>query len=367
MKNLGILALAAVSASAFANSATIGALNTFGGGDGWLAPAETNGWLDTTSNTRGFAYNAATGNLIVLSRTAGIPAPNGPQARILDGATGAHNPANPAHFLNQGTGIITGGTFTMSTVAADRNGNIYVANLATSAAASFRVYKWAGEGAAAPTVAISQAGFARLGDSLDLFESGGVTSISAAGSTYNNLARFQDSGSGFGSASTFSMSSPFYRVGHTFAGSHNAFFGKQTGPGQVGQSGTISGSSLLLAGMGGNLGSDGVAAMDYAEINGVKVLAVMDVNSSTVRIFNVNNPTAPVLMATGNNTSGTLASNGNATGQVKWGAINGGSATLYAMSTNQGIQAFNVNVVPEPATMAALGLGVAAMLRRRKK
>jgi hypothetical protein len=368
MKNLGILALAALSASAFANSATIGPLTGFGGADGWLAPAETNGWLDTANNTRGFAYNAATGNLIVVSRTAGsVPAPNGPQARILNGSTGFHDPTNSAHFLNQGTGVITGGTFTMSTVAADRSGNIYVANLATSALSAFKVYKWASEGAAAPTVAINQSGFTRAGDSLDLLDSGGTVSISAGGTGYNNLVRFQDSGSGFGPASTFSMSSPFYRIGHTFAGSHNAFFGKQTGPGQVGQSGTISGSSLLLAGMGSNLGADGIAAMDYAEINGVKVLAVMDMNSSTVRIYNVNNPTTPLLMATGNNTSGTLASNTNATGQVKWGAINGGSATLYAMSTNQGIQAFSVNVVPEPATMAALGLGVAAMLRRRKK
>lgn len=366
MKNLGILALAAVSASAFANSATMSALNTFGGGDGWLAPAETNGWLDTASNTRGFAYNAATGNLIVVSRTAGaVPAPNGPQARILNGTTGAHNPANPAHFLNLGSGVITGGTFLMSTVAADRNGNIYVGNVVTAAASNFRVYKWAGEGAAAPTVAVSQSGFTRLGDSLDLFESGGVTSISAAGSTYNNLVRFQDSGSGFGPGGVFSTgAAPHFRVGHTFAGSHDSLYGRQTS--DILKAGTITGSSLALVNST-TLTSAGEAPMDFAVVNGVKVLATVDVNNSTVRVYDVTNANTPVLLASANNTSGTLASNGNAVGQVKWGAISGTSATLYAMSTNQGIQAFTVNVVPEPATMAALGLGVAAMLRRRKK
>jgi hypothetical protein len=60
--------------------------------------------------------------------------------------------------------------------------------------------------------------------------------------------------------------------------------------------------------------------------------------------------------------------NANGSGQMAWNvAPDGMSATLYAMSTNQGIQAFNI-VVPEPGTtgLAALGL-VAAGARRRNR
>ena len=110
-------------------------------------------------------------------------------------------------------------------------------------------------------------------------------------------------------------------------------------------------------------------AMDYAVIDGYKMLATVDANSSMVRLYEIlgsGSGMTAVLRTSLTNTSGTLSANGNAVGQVRWGAINGNKATLYAMSTNQGIQAFNV-VVPEPSTVAAMGLGIAALLRKRMK
>ena len=354
MKKLAIFALAAAGASSLAATVTLAPKNSFSG-DGWLSPGETNGWLDTANNTRGFAYNSATGNLIVLSRTgAAIPPPNGPQARIVNGTTGDHDPLNPAHFLNQGTGVITGGTFLMSMVAADNNGNIYISNLATSAGANYQLYKWAGETAAAPTVAISQSGFTRLGDSLDLFQSGSTVTIGAGGTGYNNYVRFQDTGAGFGAGSIFSTgASAHYRLSHTFRGSADLTFAKQTSNNL--QVGSISGSTLTLTD-GTAITSAGECPMDYAVVGGVPLLAVMDVNNSNVRVYDVTNPNAPVLLATGTTTSGTLSGNTNATGQVRWGAISGGSATLYAMSTNQGIQAFDVTVASETTISGTLSL-----------
>jgi hypothetical protein len=110
-------------------------------------------------------------------------------------------------------------------------------------------------------------------------------------------------------------------------------------------------------------------------VNGYRLLGTIDSANSRVRVYDITTlPTSGTLvaLAEGNLTSGTLTGNGNGTAAVTWGLPTFNSAgvatvPLYAMSTNQGIQSFNVQVVPEPATMAALGLGVAAMIRRRKK
>lgn len=76
------------------------------------------------------------------------------------------------------------------------------------------------------------------------------------------------------------------------------------------------------------------------------------------------------LLGSGNNTLGALVANGNGTGDVTFGAptpTGDGriSVAVYAMSSNQGIQAFTL-LVPEPATGALLGLGVAALIGFRR-
>ena len=87
----------------------------------------------------------------------------------------------------------------------------------------------------------------------------------------------------------------------------------------------------------------------------------------------MTDPNAPLWIASRNNTTGTLAANGNGTGELAWGPeIDNGdgtfSANLYALSSNQGIQAFIVTV-PEPNSLAlaALGFGLVALLRRGRK
>jgi hypothetical protein len=84
-------------------------------------------------------------------------------------------------------------------------------------------------------------------------------------------------------------------------------------------------------------------------------------------VYDISNPTAPNLVATGNATSGTLVGNINATGSVQWGDIDHANqtATLYAMSSNQGIQAFTF-VVPTPASGGLLVMAGLAAIRRRR-
>ena len=96
------------------------------------------------------------------------------------------------------------------------------------------------------------------------------------------------------------------------------------------------------------------------------MLAVIDSNSSLVQVFDVSTPNTPLSLASGNNTTGMLTANGNGTGGVSWGSVTGNSATLYAMSTNQGIQAFTFTV-PEPTSALPLALGLFALLARRRR
>lgn len=101
---------------------------------------------------------------------------------------------------------------------------------------------------------------------------------------------------------------------------------------------------------------------------------MIDSNSSNVTIFDITNPATPVSLTSGNATTGTLTANANATGGLAWGNVIDNldstyTATLYAMNTNQGVQAFSVTMtaVPEPASwsmvFAAAGLGLAGLRR----
>ncbi len=105
--------------------------------------------------------------------------------------------------------------------------------------------------------------------------------------------------------------------------------------------------------------------LDVALVGGVPVLATLDTVTSGVNVYDVSSPLTPVLLASGNATSGALTANANGTVAVSWGAISGDSATLYAMSTNHGIQAFTFTV-PEPATAGLAALGLFGLLRRRR-
>jgi len=58
--------------------------------------------------------------------------------------------------------------------------------------------------------------------------------------------------------------------------------------------------------------------------------------------------------------------NGNAVGGLAFGTVNG-TPTIYALSTNNGIQAFQI--VPEPSTtvvVAGCTAGLAALVLRRR-
>ena len=362
--------LTAVTSTAW-SQLSINALTSFGGGDGWLTPAEYP-FLSAANSERGLAVG--NGHLYLVSRASGL------SIRILDLLTGAETTQgelNTTAADEFGTPIISGGDFALNMIAVGGDGVIYAANLASTAteARPFKVYRWVNEGAL-PAVAFSGIPLAgRIGDTLDAIGSGAGTRLvagfgSAPSVPGNNGYTVIDPNDpemdgftniGFATGTTAAGD---FRLGITFAnpdqviGAPNGAAVRYTS--FAGTQGTLD-ATLTLA--------TAIRPMDFAVIGGMPLLATIETGSAatanTVHVYDLTDPANPREVAVANNTVGTPTANLNGTGQVKWGPVNGLTATLYAMNTNNGIQAFTL-IIPEPSSAALLVISALTLACRRR-
>lgn len=384
--NSAMLVAGLICVASTAGAATLAPLASFGGGDGWRAPFEVlpgdavgtdsiqagfyNYLGNTVTNTavnggnleRGLAFNPATGHLILVSRNNGST----PGIRILDGMTGVD-----LGQLNQG-GAVTGGFFATDMVGVADDGAIYVGNLSLDTNTSpFKVYRWGSESDSAPTVAFSGtpngllAG-ARIGDTFDVIGSGVNTRLVAGyGSTpavagNNSFALFTTTdGLNFSATHVGIAGTPpdggDFRLGITFQDS-DTVIGKTLANGRIVD---VSGAVGTLVNSFDTDGST-LRAMDFAVVAGKPLLAIMECSTdqgplgrARLFVYDMNDPTAPLVerkIIEGSNLplenpgGPNQFVNGNGTGQVKFGPINGNVTTIYAMSTNNGIQAFELTL-----------------------
>ena len=368
MKKITCLTLAAValaSAPLAQAQLTMTPMATFSpNNDGWLAPSEGGyGFLGIANLERGMAYG--NGELYLVSRNGGN------SVRRLSSITGAE-----VGTLAGASGLVVG-TFGVNKVGVSTDGTIYVANLVSSANAAgspFRVYSWANP-AATPITNYSGAPInaARIGDStLAVSGTGAGTRLATGftGSVTNNGYGIVDPTAGTTTAVGFVGTPPVlgdFRLGLTF-GTAGQVWGNQGS--QTLRETSFSGAAGTLLGTATGLVSSAERPMSFATVNGLNILATISTGDSFVRVYDASNPLVLALLGFANNTSGALTANGNATGDVAWGAQtdNGNGTTtvqLYTLSSNQGIQAFNV-VVPEPATGALLGVGLSALVAFRR-
>jgi hypothetical protein len=376
MKNTSFLTLGLsilIGAASAQAQISMAPLTTFGN-NGWLAPNGVNGstytFLDTANNERGLAYGD--GELFLVSRVGGN------NIRTL-------NPITGADMGGLSTTGITGGTFAVNDVAVGGDGTVYVANLTTQSTTSpFKVYSWTSGGlASAPTVAYSGNGGlagARLGDDFAATGSGASTLLAAGYNSTpsvpgNNGYAIINPTASLATAIGFTGTPPNagdFRLGLTFASSSQVL---GTAGSSLYRVSTFSGSSGTLVASPAIPDPSGATAdrlLSYDVVNGQALLAVQSIGDSHVSIYNVTDPTAPVYLASGDTTVGTLTANANGTGEVTWGTptINGDgswSVDLYAMSSNQGIQAFVVSeAVPEPSVIALSVIGLGGLLAVRR-
>jgi hypothetical protein len=337
--------------------------------NGWLAPSNYNGstyaYLTTGNTERGLAFG--NGHLYLVARGSS-------SIRILNPLTGLD-----LGGLDMGSGIISGGTYTMNMIAVGGDGAIYLDNLTTqSSTTPFRVYRWANEGAT-PTVAYNGTPIVggRVGDTFAAIGSGSSTLLAAGFNsspsvTGNNGFSIIDPTAGTATQVSFAGTPPSagdFRLGLTFTDSSHVYGDAGTTfryASFSGSSGTLESSFTPL--------SSAERPLGYTTLAGHPLLAAISTADNHVSVYDLSDPTNPLLLGQGNATTGTLAANANGTGAIAWGTpvydpvSQRWSENLYAMSSNDGIQAFVVTI-PEPGSfaLAALGAGFLAFWRRLRK
>jgi hypothetical protein len=356
-----LVSLATLSALPLCAQYSIAPLAGFGGlnGDGWYAPNEDGyAYLGTGSLERGLAYG--NGELYLVSRNGGS------FIRRLDALTGSDLGA-----LNNGSGVISGGTLAVNMVAVGGDGAIYVGNLTTSSSTSpFKVYKWTNP-SATPTLAYSGDPFgaaARYGDTLAAIGSGAnARLVAGSGATTvvgdNGFAIIDPTA---GTASHFSVTGTTdgdFRLGIDFVDANTVIGTQGSGLLRVAQTdGTFLGT--------GTFSTAAQRPLGYKLLGGVGLLAAVDTADGRVRIYDATNPLSlgsPILF-------GSIlphVSNVGATGDIAWGDAwydtndSQWKANLYVLETNNGIQAYTV-AVPEPSMAALLGIGLAGLIGRMR-
>ena len=361
-----------------ANAQTLSPLTTFGS-NGWLAPG-SNPYVTTDNSQRGLGWNPVTKNIVLPSRSGGN------FVAIINGTTGIVSGTLDT------TGV-SGGTLAMMGAGVSDDGAIYVPNLqsGSNSLGPFKVYKWTGENdTAAPTTAFSMvlpqttSGAFRYADAFAVYGSGTSLKFAAAGSTTGTTGGLPNNGNFMLGSLDGSNTNTIYRnIPNTLTASNDyrlgiTFVDADTVIGNQGTSAKITDfvAATTLSNTGAIVtGSIAMGAadrpLDYTVINGQALLAVVNTNSSLISIYDITNPAAAALLTTGSTVSGVLSSNANATGGLQWGEmLTPTSQVLYAMSSNQGVQAMVFQAVPEPSTYAMMGgafavIGVIASRKRK--
>lgn len=358
------VALAVLAVPARAVTISMQPLTTFGS-NGWLAPSALPGLTGTNNDIRSIAFNPVTGNLLYANASGVVP---------VDPVTGSIGTA----LTSSG---VSGGTKTFNTVAVTQDGVIYGSNLTIqSTSTPFRIYRWASQAASGTLFYSGNAGLAgsRVGDDIAISPGNDGSALLAFGFgnspsvSGNNSFTTVSTGTAGGTATAVAYTGGLagdFRLGITFADA-DTVLGTQ-GSATVrrvsfsGSSGTLDGSNTL--------NTSNERGIQYFSAYGTPLLATIVTGSvsgmNTVRLYNATNlaTTGTATYLTQLNLAPTSnIANANATGALAFGIVNG-EPTLYAMNTNNGIQAFQI--VPEPSTtvvVAGCTAGLAALMLRRR-
>lgn len=316
----------------------------------WTLPPSTSSFLNTTNNnTRGLAYNPATGHLLVVSRT---PTATGTNAvYILDGATGTQLGAMSCDDTN----LIFQGTFFINMIGVTDDGVIYVGNLSTDATNTtvstgpFKLYRWANESAQPQLVYSGDPSFTntvgtsprRFGDTLALRGTGTGTQILLG--TLNQLVGLLTTTDG----TNFTATKITTDAVATPAGQEELRRCLAWGAGNTFWAKTVTGNLRQFTLNLGNQTASNTTTIAlsavYAEALDVDVsrnLAAIVCTNHTLLLYDIINPAAPAQQDVAKTFPSPARANANWVGAA---ALRSGK--LFAMDCNNGILAYSLNEV----------------------
>ncbi|HNQ88153.1 MAG TPA: immunoglobulin domain-containing protein [Verrucomicrobiota bacterium] len=316
-----------------------------------IAPGTTHPYVNSDNTQRGLAYNPVTDNLILVSRTAGN------QIAVLNAATGEHR-----HFLetkdDQGAEIIAGAggdvTFPVNMVGVSEDGVVYVGNLATS---GFAIYRWANDGPGTIPSASWVLGLEELnpqqrwGDTFDVRGRGNSTQI-LLGSRYGRTLAL---------LTTFDEGATFYATPMDVAEAADGDFGLGLafGAGDTAW-GTAVGRAVSLLNFDATAMTASVArtfdatamplgltVLDIDAVNHLLAGVALEVPDN-IQLYDIaETETGPVLLD--QELLLRDVTNGNGTGSVDFGG-----GRLYTLDSNNGLQAFTLDLNPQPPASPTL-------------
>lgn len=315
----------------------------------WKIEAGTRAYLNTSDTQRGLAYNPSGDHLLLLNRTpvTGLPTPS---VVVLNAVTGAEILENDVVRTLKltdefETPIVSGGTFVLNMIDCAADGAVFASNLAEgTTAGAFTLYRWADDGAAtAPTVAYGPADLFssdRAGDGMKVRGSGTSTEILVG-------ARNQEKFAILSTTDGVTFTPTVYEI--TGIGA-SAFFMTDFGAGNTIWAKTFGGKLVNIA----YNPATGTATVEHTFTTaqfaaGVGPLAVDPVRNllggvntnqtpDNLRLYNIADLTLPPVLL---DLQFFPSDNPNLN---QTGSADFGGGRLYALDTNNGIIAMNVNV-----------------------
>lgn len=312
----------------------------------WSIQADQNTWFANDDNTRGVAYNRATGNLIVFSRSGGL------KPVVLNAATG-----DSIGVLS--VAGISGGTFPASLIDVSPDGRIFASNLTLNATTGdFKIYSWANESAEPKLIYsgdVNGTAF-RFGDSFRADFTDGASTLLAGGSGNPNLALFtydaaQDTISAVNVLAFDPSVMRAVRGMAPIAGEDSLWvnefeFNLRKVSLSTGQFGTVVPESVFP--------TKESLWVDYADANGRKLAAVFPSSLGAA-----GQSASIIDLATGTEIAYTdVASGGNANGNGSGGPIlDIANGMMYVLATNNHISAYDISeYIPAPVTIREFNL-----------
>lgn len=302
-------------------------------------------YLTSDNTQRGLAYNPATGNLLVVSRS---PAP---AVLVLDAATGTEKHALRT-TTEDGATVLAGGTLPLNMIGVSDDGVVYAANLVTdasggAASSTFYLYRWENDGPQTvpvlldpvPELALPE----RWGDTLDVRGRGATTQIllGSRGLAPQEGQKFAllTSADGFAfNAQVFlveGVAGSAFGLGLAF-GAGNTVFGTANGQPVVHVAfNPDDGTATLVRTYGPDLVPGTVSFLGVHPSSNLLAGVALE-TPDNVRLYDLATPDAPVLLDQALITPEQPNANGT-------GAVDFGGDRVFVLDTNHGLRAFEID------------------------